>query len=67
MIRCMTPLARQLEAILRKQRPVSSAEFWAQVEGFKDNPEEPTPASLSSFADSKAGLKPEASLQPVNG
>ena len=63
----MTPLARQLEAILRKQRPVSSEEFWAQVEAFKDKPEEPTPASLSSCGDSKPGRKPEASFQVVNG
>lgn len=62
----MTPLARQLEAILRKQRPVSSEEFWAQVEAFKDKPEETTQASSSKTADSMPGRQLAASLPQAN-
>ncbi len=67
MVRSMTPLVRQLEAIFRKQRPVSSEEFWAQVEAFKDKSEETTPTSSSNSEDLKPGLRPEASLQEANG
>lgn len=63
----MTPLARQIEAIFRKQQPVSSEEFWAQVEAFKDNPEEMIQISSINFEDSKPGPKCEASLQGANG
>lgn len=63
----MTPLARQLEAIRRKQRPVSSEEFWAQVEAFKDKLEEMIQTSSSNFEGSKPGPKREASLQEANG
>ncbi len=63
----MTPLARQLEAILRKQRPVSSEEFWAQVEAFTDKPEEPTPASLSSFAASALNHDSTSGSSIMNG
>ena len=52
----MTPLAQQLEAILRKQQPVSSEVFWAQVEAFKDTVEEQIPTSSPSCEDSENGL-----------
>jgi hypothetical protein len=62
----MTPLAQKLEAIRRKQQPVSSEVFWAQVEAFKDKPE-PIQTSSSSSEDSKAGLPSEEKLQVANG
>ncbi len=54
----MTPLAEKLEAIFKKQQPVSAEVFWAQVEAFKDTPE-PIPTSSNSSADSKPGLHSE--------
>ncbi|MFM2168033.1 MAG: hypothetical protein RIS79_2404 [Verrucomicrobiota bacterium] len=63
----MTPLAPKLEAIRRKQQPVSSEVFWAQVEAFKDKPAEEIPASSSSFEGSMPGRKREEPFQVVNG
>ena len=63
----MTPLAQKLEAIRRKQQPVSSEVFWAQVEAFKDKPEQVIPSSSTSFEDSINGRKREESSRVVNG
>ncbi|MBK8040461.1 MAG: hypothetical protein IPK22_25505 [Verrucomicrobiaceae bacterium] len=63
----MTPLAQKLEAILQRQQPVSSEVFWAQVEAFKDKPEQVIPASSNSFEGLINGRKHEESLQSVNG
>ena len=63
----MTPLAQKLEAILQRQQPVSSEVFWAQVESFKDKPEQVIPASSTSFEGLINGRKHEESLQAVNG
>ena len=63
----MTPLAQKLEAIRRKQQPVSSEVFWAQVEAFKDKPVEEIPASSTSFEDSTSGRKREELFHVVNG
>ena len=57
----MSPMAQRFEEIFRKQRPVSSEEFWAQVEAFKDKPEE-TRTSLDNCAASENGPKREESL-----
>lgn len=63
----MTPLAQKLEAILQRQQPVSSEVFWAQVEAFKDKPEQVIPSSSTSFEDSINGRKREESSRVVNG
>ena len=62
----MNQLAKKLEAIRRKQRPVSSEVFWAQVKAFQDNPE-PIPTSSNSSEVSKPGPKHEESLLAVDG
>ena len=62
----MEPMAQQLEAILQKQRPVSSEVFWQQVAAFKDKPE-PMPESSNSCAPLAAGQNAGASLQVANG
>lgn len=62
----MSPLAQKLEAILRKQQPVSSEVFWAQVKAFQDDPE-PTRTSSNSSEALKLGPKHEESLLAVRG
>ncbi len=62
----MSPMAQKFEEILRKQRPVSSEEFWAQVEAFKDKPEE-TRTSLDNFEAFDNGPKPGESLTVARG
>ena len=44
----METMAQQLEAIRRKQQPVSSEVFWQQVEAFKDQPAEILESSTNS-------------------
>lgn len=63
----MNELAQKLEAIRRRQKPVSSEVFWAQVEAFKDKPEELIPASLTSSEDLRLGQQREESCLAVNG
>ena len=62
----METMAQQLEAIRRKQRPVSSEVFWQQVEAFKDQ-EVPTPESSTSSVPLTAGQKTGAGLLVANG
>ena len=62
----MEAMAQQLEAILRKQRPVNSEVFWQQVEAFKEQ-QEPIQESSPSCTPLIAGQKTEASLLVANG
>ncbi|MBE7497340.1 MAG: hypothetical protein HS117_20545 [Verrucomicrobiaceae bacterium] len=63
----MNDLAKKLEAIRRRQQPVSSEVFWAQVEAFKDKPQEVTPAFLTSSEGLMPGRQREDNCLVVNG
>lgn len=63
----MNTLAKTLEAIRQRQQPVSSEEFWQQVEAFKDKPEESIPTSLDNSPDSSVGLPKGDALMVANG
>jgi len=63
----MNTLAQTLEAIRQRQQPLSSEEFWKQVEAFKDKPEELILTSSHNCEDSKCGQPVEESSLVANG